>query len=109
MLYIYRWRCKGEIPHLHRGFEYLKYYIKIGGKTPPFIYPSNKKSKLIKKGLNVEGEMNGWLSFDTYYLFLYFKLFVWKQNIFLYILFCVFFIYSVGIELHFYNIFLFLK
>ena len=27
--YIYRWSCKGEIPHLHRGLQYLKYYIKI--------------------------------------------------------------------------------
>ena len=31
--YINRCRCKGEIPHLHRGLEYLKYYIKIEKKT----------------------------------------------------------------------------
>ena len=26
--YIYRCRYKGEIPHLHGGLQYFKYYIK---------------------------------------------------------------------------------
>jgi len=46
--YIYRCRCKGEIPHLHRGLQYLKYYIKIEKKLH-FLHIPKTDSKLIKK------------------------------------------------------------
>ena len=48
-----------EIPHLHVGLQYLKYYIKIE-KTSTF-YMSPKQTEQINKHkwLNVDAEMNG--------------------------------------------------
>ena len=45
--YIYRWRCKGEIPHLHRGLQYLKYYIRIERNST--FYMSPKQTEQINK------------------------------------------------------------
>ena len=65
MLYIYRCRCKGEIPDLHGGLQYLTYYIKIEENSTFYMSPIqaeqiNKK----KRWLNVDAAMNGWLSLD---------------------------------------------
>ena len=59
MLYIYRCRCKGEIPHLHGDLQYLKYYIKIEKNTT--FYMSQKQTEQIdkKKCLNVDAAMDG--------------------------------------------------
>ena len=57
--YIYRCRCKGEIPYLHGSLQYLKYYIKI--ETNSTFYMSQKQTEQIdkKKCLNVDAAMNG--------------------------------------------------
>ena len=43
--YIYRCRCKGEIQHLHRGFEYINFYIKID-KNPTFYVCHKQKEEI---------------------------------------------------------------
>jgi hypothetical protein len=45
--YIYKCKCKRGSPHLHGGFQYLKYYIKIEKNSN--FYMSPKQTEQIRK------------------------------------------------------------
>ena len=49
--YKYRCRCKGEIPQLHGGLPYLKYYIKIEKNFTFYISAKTDNSKLYLKSI----------------------------------------------------------
>ena len=52
-------------------FNTKTYYIKIEKKIHFYVSPKQKEQINLKKKhkwLNVEAAMNGWLSFETYYI-----------------------------------------
>jgi hypothetical protein len=48
-----------EIPHLHVGLQYLKYYIKIEKTSTCYMSPKQTEQINKHKWLNVDAEMNG--------------------------------------------------
>ena len=48
-----------EIPHLHVGLQYLKYYIKIEKNSTFYMSPKQTEQINKNKWLNVEATMNG--------------------------------------------------
>ena len=92
--YIYRCRCKGEIPHLHGGLQYLKYYIKIKKNSTFYMFPKQTE-QINKKWLNVDAAMNGWLSLDTYIIVFILAFYIaciktkYHLYIYIYIILCI--------------------
>ena len=56
--YIYRCRCKGEIPHLHGFLQNLEYYIIIEKNSTFYLFPKQIE-QINNKWLNVDAAMNG--------------------------------------------------
>ena len=50
---------RGESTHLHRGLQYLKYYIKIEKNSTFYMSPKQAEQINKKKWLNVDAAING--------------------------------------------------